>query len=133
MASGEKGAGDCDGPNGSVLSSVASAGRTTDRHSMRDSDVDTHRSLAGGVLCRSPFAAAFSPPRRFDASTLRQSLTTVMTLHTLGLLERLTHKPTLSWDAEISKPDPRIFQGACKACEEESGEGVIMVGDELVA
>ncbi|ORY21152.1 hypothetical protein BCR39DRAFT_591651 [Naematelia encephala] len=56
------------------------------------------------------------------------------TLSSLGILELLTHAPTLSWDVEASKPDSRIFQAACKACDVvDIGQGVIMVGDELKA
>ena len=55
------------------------------------------------------------------------------TLDSLDILPLLTYPPTLSWDVEISKPDARIFEHACKACEEVMGEGVLMVGDELKA
>ncbi|KAL7420930.1 hypothetical protein Q5752_004884 [Cryptotrichosporon argae] len=55
------------------------------------------------------------------------------TLSALGIAQELTHAPTLSWDAELSKPDPRIFTAACAACGEKAGKGVLMVGDELEA
>ena len=58
---------------------------------------------------------------------------TVRTLGALSILSLLTYPPTLSWDIERSKPGPEIFQAACRACEVESGQGVIMVGDELKA
>lgn len=54
-------------------------------------------------------------------------------LEALSILPLLSHPPTLSWDVEASKPDPTIFRRACEACGEASGEGVIMVGDELKA
>ncbi|WVO12698.1 hypothetical protein L204_100304 [Cryptococcus depauperatus] len=53
------------------------------------------------------------------------------TLYSLNILPLLSHPPTLSWDAEAAKPSPIIFQKACEMCEEEVGDGVIMVGDEL--
>nr|XP_031858266.1 uncharacterized protein CI109_006317 [Kwoniella shandongensis]KAA5525338.1 hypothetical protein CI109_006317 [Kwoniella shandongensis] len=55
------------------------------------------------------------------------------TLESLKILPLLSHPPTLSWDVEAAKPSSKIFESACKACEEEMGEGVIMVGDELKA
>jgi len=55
------------------------------------------------------------------------------TMKSLSILDLLSHPPTLSWDAEASKPSPLIFQKACVICQEEIGEGVIMVGDELKA
>ena len=61
------------------------------------------------------------------------SFAPVKTLESLHILPLLSHPPTLSWDVEISKPDPRIFQTACEACDEQPAEGVIMVGDELEA
>lgn len=57
----------------------------------------------------------------------------VHTLRSLGILDRITHLPTLSWDIEYSKPQSEIFQAACQACDEELGQGVLMVGDELKA
>jgi FMN phosphatase YigB (HAD superfamily) len=54
-------------------------------------------------------------------------------MKSLGILDRLTHPPTLSWDVEAAKPESKIFESACKACGEEPVEGVIMVGDELKA
>lgn len=57
----------------------------------------------------------------------------LQTLDALGISPLLTYKPTLSWDVEASKPDKRIYAAACKACGEEMGEGVFMVGDELKA
>jgi FMN phosphatase YigB (HAD superfamily) len=57
----------------------------------------------------------------------------VKTLESLKILPLLTAPPTLSWDVEVSKPDPEIFRRACKLCGEEPAEGVIMVGDELKA
>ncbi|WRT70923.1 uncharacterized protein IL334_007922 [Kwoniella shivajii] len=55
------------------------------------------------------------------------------TLSSLEILPLLSHPPTLSWDVESAKPSSRIFHAACKACEEDVGEGVIMIGDELKA
>ena len=53
-------------------------------------------------------------------------------LDALQITPLLSFPPTLSWDVEIAKPAPGIYQKACEACgEEEAGEGVIMVGDEL--
>lgn len=57
----------------------------------------------------------------------------LITLDALGISPLLTCKPTLSWDVEASKPDKRIYEAACRACGEEVGEGVLMVGDELEA
>ena len=57
----------------------------------------------------------------------------VKTLESLSILPLLSHPPTLSWDVEVSKPSPGIFEEACQACDEQVGEGVIMVGDELKA
>ncbi len=57
----------------------------------------------------------------------------VRTLDALGILRLLTYPPTLSWEVEQSKPDPEIFRVACRACEVEPGDGVIMLGDELKA
>ncbi|KAK4689654.1 hypothetical protein P7C73_g447, partial [Tremellales sp. Uapishka_1] len=55
------------------------------------------------------------------------------TLEALHILPLLSHSPTLSWDVEVAKPSREIFQAACQACDEEMGEGVLMVGDELKA
>ena len=60
-------------------------------------------------------------------------LTTVNTIRSLGILDKLSYPPTLSWDVELAKPDPGILLAACKACDEVPGEGVLMVGDELKA
>nr|XP_019050909.1 hypothetical protein I302_01352 [Kwoniella bestiolae CBS 10118]OCF29839.1 hypothetical protein I302_01352 [Kwoniella bestiolae CBS 10118] len=55
------------------------------------------------------------------------------TLDSLKILPLLTYQPTLSWDVEFAKPAKEIYLAACKACQEEPGEGIIMVGDELKA
>ncbi|WVQ95417.1 hypothetical protein IAU59_002514 [Kwoniella sp. CBS 9459] len=55
------------------------------------------------------------------------------TLSSLEILPLLSHPPTLSWDVEAAKPSQKIYEAACKACDEVPGEGVIMVGDELKA
>jgi phosphoglycolate phosphatase-like HAD superfamily hydrolase len=57
----------------------------------------------------------------------------VKTLESLSISPLLSYPPTLSWDAEASKPDKGIYEYALGICEEEGGEGVIMVGDELKA
>ena len=57
----------------------------------------------------------------------------VRTLESLSILPLLSHPPILSWDVESSKPSSEIYQAACKACDEDPGEGVMMVGDELKA
>lgn len=51
----------------------------------------------------------------------------------LDLTKFMSYPPTLSWNVEASKPDPKIYLRACEACGEEPGEGIIMVGDELKA
>ncbi|WVQ63476.1 uncharacterized protein L199_001629 [Kwoniella botswanensis] len=55
------------------------------------------------------------------------------TLDSLKILSQLTYPPTLSWDVEYAKPSKEIYLSACEVCDEEPGEGVIMVGDELKA
>jgi hypothetical protein len=57
----------------------------------------------------------------------------VKTLEALGILPLLSHPPILSWDVEAAKPSSEIFEQACEVCEEEPGQGVMMVGDELKA
>lgn len=57
----------------------------------------------------------------------------LVTLSALGLDKFFTSPPTLSWDVEFSKPDPRIFEEACKKAGEKPDESVMMVGDELNA
>ncbi|WWC65006.1 uncharacterized protein I303_107620 [Kwoniella dejecticola CBS 10117] len=55
------------------------------------------------------------------------------TLDSLDILPLLTYPPTLSWDVEHAKPAAEIYKAACRKCEADPGEGVIMVGDELKA
>ncbi|WWC92549.1 uncharacterized protein L201_007508 [Kwoniella dendrophila CBS 6074] len=55
------------------------------------------------------------------------------TLDSLRILPLLSYPPTLSWDIEAAKPSSKIYEAACKACEEEIGQGIIMIGDELKA
>lgn len=55
------------------------------------------------------------------------------TLDSLKILPLLSFPPTLSWDVEASKPDSAIYQLVLQSCNEQAGEGVMMVGDELVA
>jgi FMN phosphatase YigB (HAD superfamily) len=57
----------------------------------------------------------------------------VKTLEALGILPLLTYPPVLSWDVEAAKPSSEIFDRACEVCEEEPGQGVMMIGDELKA
>ena len=57
----------------------------------------------------------------------------VKTLEALGILPLLSYPPVLSWDVEAAKPSAEIFDRACELCEEEPGQGVMMVGDELKA
>jgi FMN phosphatase YigB (HAD superfamily) len=57
----------------------------------------------------------------------------VKTLEALGILPLLSYPPVLSWDVEAAKPSSEVFDRACEVCEEEPGQGVMMVGDELKA
>jgi phosphoglycolate phosphatase-like HAD superfamily hydrolase len=57
----------------------------------------------------------------------------VKTLEALGILPLLSYPPVLSWNVEATKPSSEIFERACEICEEEPGQGVMMVGDELKA
>jgi hypothetical protein len=57
----------------------------------------------------------------------------VKTLEALHVLPLLSYPPVLSWDVEASKPSSEIFKRACELCEEQPGQGVIMIGDELRA
>jgi FMN phosphatase YigB (HAD superfamily) len=57
----------------------------------------------------------------------------VKTLEALGILPLLSYPPILSWDVEAAKPSSEIFEQACEVCEEEPGQAVMMVGDELKA
>jgi phosphoglycolate phosphatase-like HAD superfamily hydrolase len=66
-------------------------------------------------------------------STSEQADEIVKTLEALRILPLLSYPPVLSWDVEASKPSPEMFKRACELCEEQRGQGVIMVGDELKA
>ncbi|KAJ9091089.1 hypothetical protein QFC19_009263 [Naganishia cerealis] len=56
------------------------------------------------------------------------------TLGALGITPLLTHGTTISQVAGYEKPDPRIFQTACRSAGiERCEEGVLMVGDEVEA
>jgi FMN phosphatase YigB (HAD superfamily) len=57
----------------------------------------------------------------------------VKTLEALGILPLLSYPPILSWDVEAAKPSSEIFERACEVCEEEPGQRVMMIGDELKA
>lgn len=57
----------------------------------------------------------------------------VKTLDALSILPLLSYPPTLSWDVEVSKPSAEIYRQACQTCQEDIGDGLIMVGDELKA
>jgi hypothetical protein len=58
----------------------------------------------------------------------------VKTLESLDLLPRLiTAGATISQHAGCEKPDKKIYELACEAAGVKIGEGVLMVGDELVA
>lgn len=57
----------------------------------------------------------------------------VRVLDSLDLSSLLTLPPTISAECGFEKPDARIFRTACERAGVEANEGVIMVGDELVA
>ncbi|ORX40875.1 HAD-like domain-containing protein [Kockovaella imperatae] len=86
-----------------------------------------------------PFPEALTTLVRLRRKGVKVSLVSnadpriLKTLDALSITHLLSYPPTLSWDVELSKPDPAIFQKACESCGESVGEGVIMVGDELKA
>ena len=55
------------------------------------------------------------------------------TLEALHILPLLSYPPVLSWDVGASKPASEMFDRACELCEEQTVQGIIMVGDELDA
>jgi FMN phosphatase YigB (HAD superfamily) len=68
------------------------------------------------------------------------TLSTVKTLDALEITPLLTAGTTISQLAGFEKPDPRIFEAACRKAEIEPLEdadrrydGVLMIGDELEA
>lgn len=65
---------------------------------------------------------------------------TVKTLDALEITPLLTARTTISQLAGFEKPDPRIFEAACRKAgiepsedAERRYEGVLMIGDELEA
>lgn len=81
----------------------------------------------------------------YDVTGLADGNPTVKTLDALEVTPLLTHGTTISQLAGYEKPDPRIFEQACRkagiepaleSTEDDDGTrcpGVLMIGDELEA